>query len=263
MTDRVPTVAALLAERTRTLGDQPLLTCYDDVTGGRTELSYATLDNWAAKLANLLSEEFAVTPGDGVGIDLDGHWSAAAVMLACWKVGAAVRLPDGDGAVSVSCVHERHVDRHGAAPLIVVGDGLAAEPTTALTLGADQLVLSEEVHVFADDYDDQTVEGTTAAVVSAAGTVDHTGLLHRARSRRAAVGDHDRIGLAVDLEDPTASEWLVTALLSGTGIVCTRSARQVPDWKRLTIERVDVVFGDADLLAAAGTPPSDITIVTD
>ena len=60
----------------------PWLTWYS-VSGERVELSGRVFDNWVAKSANLLSEEFDLSPGDVVGIDMPGHWKSAALALAC------------------------------------------------------------------------------------------------------------------------------------------------------------------------------------
>ena len=46
---------------------RPLLTYYDDATDERTELSAATLGNWAAKTANYLRDEIGVAEGDVLG----------------------------------------------------------------------------------------------------------------------------------------------------------------------------------------------------
>src|SRR6478736_298469 len=69
---------------------RPLITHYDDSTGERVELSATTLDNWVAKTANLLQEEFDVGPGSTVAVALPVHWQTAAVLLAVWSCGATV-----------------------------------------------------------------------------------------------------------------------------------------------------------------------------
>src|SRR3954467_5186172 len=69
---------------------RPLVTFYDDSTGERVELSATTLDNWVAKTANLLQEEFDVGPGSTVAVALPVHWQTAAVLLGVWSCGAAV-----------------------------------------------------------------------------------------------------------------------------------------------------------------------------
>jgi uncharacterized protein (TIGR03089 family) len=68
----------------------PLITWYDDDTGERVELSATTLDNWVAKTANLLQDEFDVGPGSTVAVVLPVHWQTAVVLLAAWSCGAAV-----------------------------------------------------------------------------------------------------------------------------------------------------------------------------
>src|SRR3954464_16079887 len=85
-----PDPAALLANvRTRNPSG-PLLTHYDDATDERVELSATTLDNWVAKTANLLQDEFDVGPGSTVAVALPVHWQTAAVLLAVWSCGATV-----------------------------------------------------------------------------------------------------------------------------------------------------------------------------
>jgi acyl-CoA synthetase (AMP-forming)/AMP-acid ligase II len=82
------TPADLLARELRRDGARPLLTWYDDATGGRVELSVATTANWAAKIANFLVDEHGVEPGDEVGIDPRLHWITGVVLLGAWTAGA-------------------------------------------------------------------------------------------------------------------------------------------------------------------------------
>lgn len=251
------TIADLLTARTRSAGHRPLLTCYDDTVGARTELSYATLDNWAAKTANLLAEACDVSPGDTVGIDLDGHWTAAAVLLACWRVGAGVVV--GAPGVVTFC-HQQRLDAYGDRPVVVVGDGLAAEPTDPVAQRAGLLVLADEVHAFADDHDDTATAASPALVV--AGThLDHTALLDRSTALGARIGDAGRVALALPLDDPSAIAVLVAVLLRTGSLVCTRGSAHTADWQRLTTERATVVAGPAAALDAAGPPPAGITRV--
>src|ERR671921_2208898 len=83
--------AALLAAARDRDPARPLLTHYDDSTGERIELSATTLDNWVAKTANLLQEEFDVGPGRTVAVALPVHWQTAAVLLGAWSCGATVQ----------------------------------------------------------------------------------------------------------------------------------------------------------------------------
>ncbi|WP_018023443.1 TIGR03089 family protein [Corynebacterium ulceribovis] len=63
----------------------PRLTCYDEVTGGRTELSGATLENWAAKIANLLRTDCGLAPGDAIAVDLPVIWQAGCLLVGAWR----------------------------------------------------------------------------------------------------------------------------------------------------------------------------------
>jgi uncharacterized protein (TIGR03089 family) len=82
--------AALLATARDRDPARPLVTHYDDATGERVELSATTLDNWVAKTANLLQDEFDVGPGSTVAVALPVHWQTAAVLLGIWSCGATV-----------------------------------------------------------------------------------------------------------------------------------------------------------------------------
>jgi uncharacterized protein (TIGR03089 family) len=82
--------ADLLTAALRREPAAPLITHYDDATGERVELSAITLDNWVAKTANLLQDEFDVGSGSTVAVALPVHWQTAAVLLAVWGCGAAV-----------------------------------------------------------------------------------------------------------------------------------------------------------------------------
>ena len=68
----------------------PRLTCYDETTGGRTDLSAQTLDNWASKIANMLHDEFDVEAGDSVWIDLPLIWQAPCLILGCERAGVEI-----------------------------------------------------------------------------------------------------------------------------------------------------------------------------
>lgn len=251
-------MADLLASRTRREGHRPLLTCYDDVTGARTELSYATLDNWAAKSANLLAEEFDVRPGATVALDLDGHWATVALTLACWKLGAAVRLShpaDGQSAAPTSdvvCCHETRAGRHTTGPVVVVGDGFAAEPMTAVAERDGLLLLGEHVHGFADDYDDTDVTGQTPALVGETGPVTQAALIGCAGAWHELLGDGPRVGLAAPLDHPRAFDLLAGVIAAGGSLVAIRSHSSPSYTDRWTSERATAVAAPADTVALAG-----------
>lgn len=81
---------------------RPAVTFYDQATGERVELSWTTTANWVAKCANLLVDELDVQPGDPVAVDLPPHWLSVVLLLACWQVGAQVRV--GAAAAEVALV---------------------------------------------------------------------------------------------------------------------------------------------------------------
>ncbi|GAA1971021.1 TIGR03089 family protein [Catenulispora subtropica] len=78
---------------------RPFLTYYDDHTGERVELSYATTDNWVAKTANLIQDELALAPGDEVAILLPTHWQTPIWLLACWAAGVVASVGEDPAAV--------------------------------------------------------------------------------------------------------------------------------------------------------------------
>jgi uncharacterized protein (TIGR03089 family) len=87
--------AALQAQVARGPGI-PLVTFYDDATGERVELSFATYANWVAKTGSLLQDELGLARGSLVAIDLPTHWVATVWLGAAWSVGVAA----GDASVA-------------------------------------------------------------------------------------------------------------------------------------------------------------------
>lgn len=87
---------ALLGRAVPADASAPFLTFYDDATGERTELSYATTENWVAKTANLIREGLDAQPGDAVAVLLPPHWQTVVVTFAVWLAGCAL---DDDGDV--------------------------------------------------------------------------------------------------------------------------------------------------------------------
>ncbi|MEJ6019908.1 TIGR03089 family protein [Corynebacterium sp. H113] len=65
----------------------PRLTCYDETTGGRVDLSATTLDNWASKIANMLHDEFDLEAGDPIWIELPPIWSAVCILVGARRAG--------------------------------------------------------------------------------------------------------------------------------------------------------------------------------
>ena len=90
------TLAGLFAAAVAADPARPLLTWYDDATGERTELSGATLANWAAKTANLLVDGAGLSVGDTAAVLLPPHWQTGAILLGCWTSGVSVSTGAAD-----------------------------------------------------------------------------------------------------------------------------------------------------------------------
>lgn len=74
----------------------PRLTWYGP-DGERIELSGKVLDNWVAKTANFLTEEFDVAAGSPIAVQLPAHWKSLCITLAGLASGATVQFI-GDSA---------------------------------------------------------------------------------------------------------------------------------------------------------------------
>ncbi|MDO5669401.1 MAG: TIGR03089 family protein [Corynebacterium sp.] len=71
----------LLAHLLRTDPSTPRLTVYNETTGARLDFSAVTLDNWAAKVGNMLIEELDLDSSSRIIIDLPVSWQSAAIVL--------------------------------------------------------------------------------------------------------------------------------------------------------------------------------------
>ena len=72
----------------------PRLTIYDENTGARLDFSGITLDDWAAKIANMLIEELDLTEDSLISIDLPPGWQAVAIALGALAAGIPITLFD-------------------------------------------------------------------------------------------------------------------------------------------------------------------------
>lgn len=79
---------------------QPAVIWYGS-EGERVELSGTVLANWAVKLIGLLAEEYDLSEGDAVVVDMGPHWKAAAAALAAVASGALTSLGAGKEGLPV------------------------------------------------------------------------------------------------------------------------------------------------------------------
>jgi uncharacterized protein (TIGR03089 family) len=105
---------------------RPRLTWYA-ADGERVELSARTLENWVAKTANLLVEEFDAGPGSRIWLRLPAHWRTVSWLLAVWSVGACAVVSAEDAAASPS---DPALDRQSDAVV-------TTDPAGALAAGTD------------------------------------------------------------------------------------------------------------------------------
>lgn len=124
----------------------PRVTYYDDATGARIELSGLTLANWAAKTANLIRDEFGLSPGARIAVLLPAHWQTAAVLLGCWWAGTEVVLrPDPDADLALSTV-DRLDETEGVAEVAVLSLDAMGTPVRDLPIGVTDFATSVRVH---------------------------------------------------------------------------------------------------------------------
>lgn len=277
-------LGALASQQVRARGHAPFITFYDDSSGERTELSYATFDNWASKTANLLVEELEVGRGDRVATLLGNHWTAVVVALACWKVGCSVVPVDADpgllGASGARTVIAREdlvggltqdaagVDR---PQVVVVGQGMGGRLSGTAAPPEGALAYGEEVLAFADDYDDpDVVLGDEALLVLPAGRsappagvrLTQGNLLAAAEALGAwGLGSDDRLlcTQGVHLPDGLVLAHL-GAFAAGGSVVLTRTFDPAGLWRRAADERATFLHlapAHLDQLEA-GSPPGGL-----
>jgi len=193
--------ALLRADATR-----PRITCYDDRTGERIELSAKVLANWVAKAANLLTEEFDAEPGTRVALPLPPHWRTLYWALAVWRTGATVVLSPPGGVT-------------GADVVVTTADSLAAESGTAESGTADSGAAAGHAGpAKAGTSGAPIVAVTLAALARSAGTPLPSGAIDEARELATyadvfdAVTEADDADVALDAGgEPAAYDQVVVA----------------------------------------------------
>lgn len=246
---------------------RPFVTSYDEA-GGRVELSLATIDNWIAKTANLLVEEFEVEPGDRVGLAAPLHWQSLAWLYACWAVGATAVLP-GAGTwpeVVVAAAGPRQLpgmpSRGGRDVMVLslhpLGAPLAERPSGV----ADY---ATEVRGFGDHFaapwqPDASLPGLEGG--EGAAEVDHGTLAEEARLRAEEwrLTDRDRVMIPTDpaqesvLDGECARRLLAcTAARAALLLISDTVARSMPSLT--STERVTAL-----LPAPYGAFPSEVDV---
>lgn len=247
------TPSDLLAATLRRDAAAPLVTAYDDATGGRVELSGTTFANWVAKTANLLQDEFDVGPGSTVALALPVHWQTAAVLLGVWSCGATVldTAAEDDGRLDAADVVLAAQDRLAPLEEQDLPDllGLSLHPLglgmTGYAGPARDFALEVRAH---GDVFSPYVPPDPATPGLLAGGLELTlgGLVAAATELAGRLGIADGDRLLVD--DTTAAEagpvaWLLAPLAAGASIVLCRSADPAALGGRAAAERVTATLG--------------------
>lgn len=181
---------ALLPALLRSDSARPRITCYDDTTGERIELSAKVLANWVAKAANLLQDEFDVGPGSVVALDLPPHWRTLYWALAVWRTGAAVHLPPAGGPapdLRVTTADRATTADAGLPTVAVTLAALARRSPTPLPPGV--LDEARDLATYADSFDPLDVAaGDDPALFAGGATAAYGTLVGTARGEGAAYG---------------------------------------------------------------------------
>lgn len=192
---------------------RPLFTFYDEGTGERTELSAATLGNWAAKIANYLRDEVGIVPGDDVRVDLPEHWQSAAVLLGAWWAGARVLVGTGSEDARIVFTDAARLDDHDAEVIVVVPLDPFAMGTRDLPIGVDDF--GESVRAHGDRY---TASGAGEIALDDVATSTLTGV-----ESEAAAGERVVSTRPWDTAETIAAN-LLAPLLAGASLVWVRGA---------------------------------------
>jgi len=212
-----------------------MLTWYDDTTGERTELSGATLANWVAKTANLLTDGCGLGAGDIAAVRTPPHWQTFAIYLAVWTAGLAV-THSSSSSPDVAFVMPDIPSI--AADTFAVGLHPFALPVRDLLPGVADWVGSARVH--GDFYTGPAVAETAAALVDlpGGGAVGQGDLVVRGRARAAewgiTPGSRVLIGLS---EHPQPMDWLIAPIVTGCSLVVCANTDVSTMERRAAVER--------------------------
>ncbi|MEV6346972.1 TIGR03089 family protein [Actinoplanes sp. NPDC051851] len=240
------TLPQVLAEAVRRDPATPLLTFYDDVSGDRTELSGATLDNWVSKTANLLVDGAGLGHGDNVALVMPPHWQTAAILLGAAAAGLATDLADLGGdpqPVEALFTTPDLVERAAAwsaTDRYATGLLPLAMPLRELPAGYADFVT--EVRNYGDHFRGEPVSPADRVF---AGPIElsHADALAGAEDRATQLGfgagDRVMFDLAIH---PDPVDWLLAPLLVGASVVlCANLDHDRIDARAVT-EKVSLVL---------------------
>jgi uncharacterized protein (TIGR03089 family) len=211
---------------------RPFLTHYDDATGERVELSFATTDNWVAKTANLIVDDLCAQPGERIALWLPTHWQTVVWYLACWSTGT-LAVPKGDPAGSDHAVAGPDLlGRIVACPGTRVLVGLQAFGAPPVPVPPGVLDYAAEVSAHADRFNGPPPAGARAALDRAGSLWSGADTVREASAAAAELGltRQSRLLFAGDLgSEAGLRHGLLGPLAAGASVVLCRN----PDSTRL------------------------------
>lgn len=216
----------------------PLLTYYDDASGERTELSAATLANWAAKTANLLVDGVGGAPGDAVAVRLPAHWLTAGILFGVWMCGLVVTDRAAGAAAAFADLPALPEVRSAGEVYAVALRPLGAGFGPGAGLPADAADYAVEVRAYGDRYLGPPADGRAPALDRAGRRLSGAELVTAARA--AGLPPGCRL-LVTGVDDPL--RWLLAPLAAGGSVVVCRNADPTLLAARAAAERVDVTAG--------------------
>ena len=244
MSQHAPSVVSALADALAADPGRPLVTFYDGSTGERIELSVKTFDNWVSKIANLLTDELMLEPGDGVRVDLPTHWQSTVTLLGAWTAGLHIVVDEAASPAASfvgpsATIHPERVQGQAVGCSLRALGGAFVQP-----LPAGWLDFAVEVPGQPDLYVASAVlQPKDLAVGATSGHLSHGQLADRALETADGIGLSSGGRLLTDLNpcDPRGMDiGLVGPLLTGCSVVlvtgCDGATRDsIASQERITV----------------------------
>ncbi|WP_393916642.1 TIGR03089 family protein [Halostreptopolyspora alba] len=247
---------------------RPFVTAYDDDTGGRVELSFATFDNWVAKTANMLVDTLATEPGDSVVLALPLHWQSLVWVLASWSAGLTVvpaaegEVGEGDIVVTDAARLQRAMDT-GAREVV----GTSLHPLGAPLAECPPAAMDYAVEVRGHGDHFTPAEPPAPERVALRTDRDHSGadLVAAARERASAWGltSGDRVALLTRAPNTLTAlsprlSHILAPLTSASPVLLTSATDPDTVRSRLDMERATAVVG---VPADSPSPTADVRVL--
>jgi len=199
---------------------------------GRTELSTASLGNWAAKTAGLLIDELGLTPGETVEWQVHRSWQGVPLLLGAWWAGMVVSAVPDSGA-PVAFVDEG--DDSSSDDVIVASAHPFGLATTQVA--GHQRHVADAVLPQADRFVPRRPGAPAAspAAITTSGSLTITEILDRADSAAAVIGLGGRVLSTVDLTLPNAVILGLLGALAADGALIQVVGAPATDPARLAV----------------------------